>query len=49
VWWGKVEEQGWLRVDHEKMRTSEERGAWWPALIGESIARRKREEGERAD
>ncbi|KAL7410919.1 hypothetical protein BDY24DRAFT_398063 [Mrakia frigida] len=33
AWWLGVKDQGWLRMDHEKLRTSQERGAWYPALI----------------
>ena len=32
-WWDQVQARGWLRLDHQKERTEEKLGLWYPTII----------------
>ncbi|KAG8985443.1 hypothetical protein FRB93_005829 [Tulasnella sp. JGI-2019a] len=40
TWWKEVLEMGWSRIDHEKERTSETLGTWWPTIIDAAVQSR---------
>ncbi|KAH8101626.1 hypothetical protein BXZ70DRAFT_934190 [Cristinia sonorae] len=33
AWWDEVKAMGWLRIDHEKERTVERFGEWYPVIV----------------